>query len=43
VYGPVCPVVWEGQSRKALPYPDWASIGIEVATLKIVALNDETN
>jgi hypothetical protein len=21
-YGPVCPVVWEGRSRKAPPYPD---------------------
>src|SRR5262245_13705189 len=21
-YGPVCPVVWEGWSRKAPPYPD---------------------
>ena len=20
-YGPVCPVVWEGRSRKAPPYP----------------------
>ena len=22
VYGPVCPVVWEGRSREAPPYPD---------------------
>jgi hypothetical protein len=22
VYGPVCPVVWEGWSREASPYPD---------------------
>ena len=22
-YGPVCPVVWEGWSREAPPYPDW--------------------
>ena len=21
-YGPVCPVVWEGRSREASPYPD---------------------
>jgi hypothetical protein len=21
-YGPVCQVVWEGQGREALPYPD---------------------
>ena len=21
-YGPVCPVVWEGRSREAPPYPD---------------------
>src|ERR1043166_5372436 len=24
-YGPVCPVVWEGCSREAAPYPDLAS------------------
>src|SRR5215218_3002409 len=23
-YGPVCPVVWEGRSREAPPYPDHA-------------------
>jgi hypothetical protein len=23
-YGPVCPVVWEGRSCEASPYPDWA-------------------
>lgn len=22
VYGPVCPVVWEGSGRKTRPYPD---------------------
>jgi hypothetical protein len=22
-YGPVCPVVWEGRSCEAPPYPDW--------------------
>ena len=22
-YGPVCPVVWEGRSRKTAPYPDY--------------------
>jgi hypothetical protein len=22
VYGPVCPVVWEGRRREAPPYPD---------------------
>jgi hypothetical protein len=26
-YGPVCPVVWEGWSRKARPYPDFLAIG----------------
>jgi hypothetical protein len=24
VYGPVCTVVWEGRSREAPPYPDFA-------------------
>src|SRR5579863_307661 len=30
-YGPVCPVVWEGRSREAPPYPDcrtWTSISV---------------
>ena len=27
VYGPVCPVVWEGRSRKASPYPDCGQWG----------------
>ena len=22
-YGPVCPVVWEGEGREAFPYPDF--------------------
>jgi hypothetical protein len=22
VYGPVCPMVWEGEGRKAFPHPD---------------------
>jgi len=26
VYGPVCTVVWEGRSREAPPYPDFAAI-----------------
>src|SRR5438270_11829051 len=25
-YGPVCPVVWEGRSREAPPYPDQAAV-----------------
>src|SRR5215472_19210977 len=25
-YGPVCPVVWEGRSREAPPYPDQAQL-----------------
>ncbi len=29
-YGPVCPVVWEGWSREAPPYPDWTLVtGVE--------------
>jgi hypothetical protein len=28
-YGPVCPVVWEGRSREAPPYPDlWHSFTV---------------
>src|SRR5262245_33878534 len=30
-YGPVCPVVWEGRSRKASPYPDLAILLPEAA------------
>ena len=26
-YGPVCPVVWEGRSREAPPYPDQCDMG----------------
>src|SRR5262249_54049095 len=26
-YGPVCPVVWEGRSREAPPYPDQQGLG----------------
>jgi hypothetical protein len=25
-YGPVCPVVWEGRSREAPPYPDYPKL-----------------
>jgi len=27
-YGPVCPVVWEGRSREASPYPDQSVVAI---------------
>jgi hypothetical protein len=26
VYGPVCPVVWEGEGREAFPYPDFKTL-----------------
>ena len=25
MYGPVCPVVWEGEGRETFPYPDFSS------------------
>src|SRR6516164_6138255 len=31
-YGPVCPVVWEGRSREAPPYPDLGEPAGWVAT-----------
>src|SRR5262249_46375235 len=38
-YGPVCPVVWEGRSRKTSPYPDAPSIAqcIRCLSLGVVA------
>src|SRR5256885_4641676 len=27
-YGPVCPVVWEGRSREAPPYPDYEGLTV---------------
>jgi len=27
-YGPVCPVVWEGGGREAVPYPDSSAFSI---------------
>ena len=36
MYGPVCPVVWEGEGRETFPYPDFwlkSSIFIEVDDL----------
>src|SRR5215831_16461789 len=32
-YGPVCPVVWEGRSRKAPPYPDQRGVAADEAGL----------
>ncbi len=29
-YGPVCPVVWEGRSREAPPYPDQRVLSFNV-------------
>jgi len=30
VYGPVCPVVWEGEGREAFPYPDYGDYLIKL-------------
>src|SRR5215472_5625588 len=32
-YGPVCPVVWEGRSRKISPYPDCATGGRRLSVI----------
>jgi hypothetical protein len=35
-YGPVCPVVWEGCSREATPYPDAHRYGMGMQSIGIL-------